>query len=62
MTFSQIIFFSEEISIVRDVLSSLTSNSLAAFVTNVLPVCETSNKMDSMSGKDEFNGKEVKKN
>ncbi|XP_059146044.1 RING finger protein unkempt homolog isoform X3 [Physella acuta] len=49
----------QEISIVRDVLSSLTSNSLAAFVTNVLPVCETSNKMESMSGKDELNGKEM---
>ncbi|XP_059146045.1 RING finger protein unkempt homolog isoform X4 [Physella acuta] len=49
----------QEISIVRDVLSSLTSNSLAAFVTNVLPVCETSNKMESMSGKDELNGKET---
>uniref|UniRef100_A0A2C9JG51 C3H1-type domain-containing protein n=1 Tax=Biomphalaria glabrata TaxID=6526 RepID=A0A2C9JG51_BIOGL len=49
----------QEISIVRDVLSSLSTNSLAAFVTNVLPSCETSNKLESIAGKDELNGKET---
>ncbi|KAH9498419.1 hypothetical protein Btru_008211 [Bulinus truncatus] len=49
----------QEISVVRDVLSSLSSNSLAAFVTNVLPSCESANKLESITGKDDTNGKET---
>ncbi|BFZ17372.1 hypothetical protein BsWGS_20411 [Bradybaena similaris] len=51
----------QEITSVRDILSSLTNNSLAAFVTSILPQPEISNKMESfsLSQKNDANGKET---
>ncbi|XP_035827771.1 RING finger protein unkempt homolog isoform X2 [Aplysia californica] len=48
----------EQITSVRDVLS-ISSNSLAAFVTNVLPQNDSVGKLESISGKDAFHYREV---